>query len=608
MSEHKTYEERAYEAEEKLKKAIADGDVPGFLDGYDEYERVILHFEGVGKTKESRVLLSRLQKILDVVIEKGDQEAEYYSKLGPWFILFSYHFKAKILESLNIDLLNAVKARVGALDFALGVEWIEQVLNIMMDLLIEGYVDVGLRYLKFTKNKKDELIQEIVDQIIEYDESGKFHRKKKKQEVHKIAENIYNAFLHLLGLMIERNNDGSSFLDDGLRVLRQLKKHADVSFEYLEARLMALEAHIRGYQLDQIDTSEQSHVKSRIIPHTILDSPDIPVLEKLMQSYIKKNGLDIPVSLETVPIIGANPAGSPHLSIVGQTGVGKTTLTKQILKENKRVHGATVFIFDHHLEYADIADQIIQIGGEEREEATVYFGVEEIDAIYSQSQEFIRSQQVTFSKEDFSADDLATKMRTIEEETRPGVIKFVEDTIESLLDSEEETVLPTDTGDTVVFWIVSEEPYISTKIISTLIKRVLHMAIQNKIKEKTILVTEEAQRLKGDQWIRNLTSEGRKFGLFLISISQVPEFDPWVVSNSEVILFKLRRKFSHDSDLDHLFDDKIRRFIPNLDVGEYLTYHRDLRSWVFSYNPESLSPVHAKQALESKIEQLRKLL
>ena len=35
-----------------------------------------------------------------------------------------------------------------------------------------------------------------------------------------------------------------------------------------------------------------------------------------------------------------NPAGSPHLSVIGQTGVGKTTLTKQILKENIRVQNA----------------------------------------------------------------------------------------------------------------------------------------------------------------------------------------------------------------------------------------------------------------------------
>jgi len=339
-----------------------------------------------------------------------------------------------------------------------------------------------------------------------------------------------------------------------------------------------------------------------------LDSPEVKTLEKLMNAYIKKNDLDIPVSLETVPILGANPAGSPHLSIVGQTGVGKTTLAKQILKENKRVHGATILIFDHHLEYADMADQIIQIGGEEKEEATIFFGVEEIDAIYSQSQEFIRSQQVTFSKDDFSADDLANKMKLVEEETRPGVIKFVEDTIESLLDSEEETILPVNSGETIVYWIVSEEPYISTKIISTIIKRILQMAIQNKIKDKAILVTEEAQRLRGDQWIRNLTSEGRKFVLFLISISQVPEFDPWVVSNSEVILFKLRRRFSNNSDLDHLFNDKLRTFIPNLDVGEYLSYHRDLRTWVFSFNPESLSPIHAKNTLTAKIEQLRKLV
>lgn len=606
-SEVVSYEEKAVDAEEMLKEAIANGNPANFIKGYQNYEEVILYFEGVGKEKDAKRLLGRLEKILQVVIDKGDPEAPYFSKLGPFFILYSYHFKAKILESLNLDLGEAVKSRVGALDYAIGVEWIEQVLNIMVDLLIEGYVDFCLRYLKFTKNKKDELIEEIVEQIIEYAEGDKFHKKKKKFDARQVGVDIYESFLHLLGLMVERYNEGTQFLNDGLGVMRNLRRYADVDFEYLDRRLMALEAHIRGFSQDVVDTSDQSHVKSRIIPHTIMDSPDLGDLEDLMKKYVKKSNLDIPVSIGEIPILGANPAGSPHLAVIGQTGVGKTTLTKQVLKENKRVQGATVFVFDHHLEYGDIADQIIQIGGEQQPESTAYFSVEEIDAIYMQAQEFIRNQQVVFSQEGTSPEDLAEKMRTIEEDTRPGVIKFVIDTIESLLDKEEKTLLPVDSGDTIVFWIFSEEPYISTTVVSTMLKHILHMAIQNKIKEKAIIVTEEAQRLAHDEWIKNLTSEGRKFGLFLVAISQVPEFNPWVVANSELAMFKLKRKFDPDSDLEHLFPEKIKSFIPTLETGEYLSYHRDLRSWVFSFNPESLSPVHAEKTLKNKINQLKSI-
>ena len=41
----------------------------------------------------------------------------------------------------------------------------------MVDLLIEGYVDHCLRYLKFTKDRREELIEEVAIQIEEAQES-----------------------------------------------------------------------------------------------------------------------------------------------------------------------------------------------------------------------------------------------------------------------------------------------------------------------------------------------------------------------------------------------------------------------------------------------------
>ncbi|MHA2091152.1 MAG: hypothetical protein ACW98K_09860, partial [Candidatus Kariarchaeaceae archaeon] len=77
--------DRALEAEEKLRNGISQGNATDFISGFIEYERAILYYEGVGKVKESRKLLSRLEKILGVVIDRGDPEAPYYSKLGPFF-------------------------------------------------------------------------------------------------------------------------------------------------------------------------------------------------------------------------------------------------------------------------------------------------------------------------------------------------------------------------------------------------------------------------------------------------------------------------------------------------------------------------------------------
>ena len=604
----KGYEEVAYEAEEILKLSISEGDPVQFLKGYRNYEKVILYLESLGKAKEVRLLLNRLTTILQVVVDNGKPDGAYMSKLGPYFILYAHHFKAKIFEVLNVNLLEAVTARVGALDFAQGMDWVEQILNIVINLLIEGQDDASIKYLKFIQSKKEELTEEILVQLNEISTKRKFGIIKTNHKL-KHGVEIYDVFLKLLGLMIKCNNEGKSILTEGTPLLSKLKRLGNAELNYVEQRLLALEAQIRGYKQDFVDEKEKSHVMSQIIPHTIMGTTEFHKLAELMKKYISNlHGLDIPVSVGSIPILGANPAGSPHLSIVGQTGVGKTTLTKQIIKENIRVQETSVIVFDYHLEYGDIADTIIQFGGKERKGVNYYFPVDEISSVYKQAQDFIRNQQITLAQTGFTSEDLAQKMKTLESDTRPGVTKFVEDVIESLLDQFSGRILELIPGDITVVWIFSEEPYLIAKVISTIIKRILRNSIQNKSEHKTIIVTEEAQNLKEDQWLRNLTSEGRKFGLFLISISQHPEFDSWVVSNSDTILFKLKRNPSENSEIGYLTNAKVRNFLPNLDIGEYLSYHKLHRSWVYSFNPESLSPIHAKETLKNKIKQLQQLI
>ncbi|MCH8905547.1 MAG: ATP-binding protein [Candidatus Heimdallarchaeota archaeon] len=602
-----TMTEQAEHAEGLLRVGISQGSPTDFINGFLEYEKVITFYEGIGKTKDARKLLARLEKILGVVIDNGDPEAPYYSKLGPFFILYAHHFHARILEILNLDLTTATKSRVAALDYAIGVEWIEQVLNIMVDLLIEGYVDHCVRYLKFTKDRREELIEEIAIQIEEIQESESRGWFSKKQDPDKAAVIIYESFLRLLGLMMDRYNKVTSFLEDGLAVLSKLKHAVNSNLDYLDQRLIALEANIKGAQTEEIGSSTISHVKSRIIPHTIMDDPKLAELEKLLNNFVSKKSLDLDVAVGEIPILGANPAGSPHLSIIGQTGVGKTTLAKQVLKENIRAQNSAVIVFDHHFEYQDIADHIIQIGGERTPDATKYYPVEEIGDTFKQAQKFIQDQQKTFSAEGADAADLVAKIKEFEEKTRPTVSRFVVDTIEALISREEETMLPIESQKIITFWVIMDDAWMATTVISTIIKYILQMAIHDRLPPKTIMVTEEAQRLAGDQWIRNVTSEGRKFGLNLISISQVPEFDPWVVANSELILFRLRR-FDEDSPIAELFSPDARTMVTQLETGEYLNYNRDRRSWVLSYNPESLTPLHAKQTINSKVEQLLGIL
>lgn len=599
-----SYADKAYEAEEKLKKGISEGDPIKFIEGYYEYENVILYYEGVGKVNESRKLLTRLEKILNIVVEKGNPDAHYYAKLGPFFILYARHFNARILEMLNLDLKTAVASRVAAMEYAIGLEWVEQVINIIVNLLIEGLVDHCLRYLKFTQDKNEDLMNEVTTQLTELSESKKFW--KRKENPRDVAKKVYESFLRLIGLMIERFNKSTPFMTEGLEILRVIKNSVNVDLEYLDLRFMALESIIVAGTTEEINESTVSHVKSKILPFTIMDNPNLDELQSLLRRFVAQKGAKMDVSIAEIPILGANPSGTPHLAVIGQTGTGKTTLTKQILKENIRAQDCAVVVFDHHFEYSDVADHVIQVGGERQPEATVYFGVEEIGTTFAQAQAFIQDQQKVFAAEGSDPEELAKKIKAYEAETRPTINRFVIDTIEGLISKEEETVLPIKSGEIVVIWVIMDEAAVATTIVSTFIKYILQMAIHEHLPPKTIVVTEEAQRLMEDEWVRNLASEGRKFGLFLISISQSPDFNPWVVANSELTIFRLRQ-IANNGPIAELFSESAIKMIPKLETGEYLNYNRAKRAWILSYNPEALSPFHAKKTIEQKISQLREI-
>ena len=72
----------AINAEEVLKSAISDGNASKFIRGYFDYEKAILYYEGVGKTKESTKLLQRLEKIFEIVITKGNPD--YLHLVSRW--------------------------------------------------------------------------------------------------------------------------------------------------------------------------------------------------------------------------------------------------------------------------------------------------------------------------------------------------------------------------------------------------------------------------------------------------------------------------------------------------------------------------------------------
>ncbi len=93
----------------------------------------------------------------------------------------------------------------------------------------------------------------------------------------------------------------------------------------------------------------------------------------------------------------------------------------------------------------------------------------------------------------------------------------------------------------------------------------------------------------------------------MTSVTQSFEFNKSVLNNSELIIFK-SHKIDKDSQVYDLFTDNAKILLSELEVGEYLSYNRDKKRWVLSYNLRSLTALHAKTTIKNKIKRLEKLI
>ncbi|MHA1911585.1 MAG: helicase HerA domain-containing protein [Candidatus Kariarchaeaceae archaeon] len=593
------------DVENALVKAVKAGSPKDFTKAFYKYEGILLDLAALGLIADTEVLTDRLVKILKNIINTGDLTIDRFAPLGAYYVQYSYDYLGRIYERVLNDLRSAITARVDSLRLSRGFETIEELLLIEIDLLLSAHISYAQQYEAYAHKNERQIIKEVAKELASHPKSFLSYLIP-KGDPETVAGHIFDLTVELLALLANNYRDRHSIKTEAFSITRRIKSQSHVKLTYLEERLMVLESAIETMQLDPIDNTVDTHMRSRIIPFTLLDEESVPELEKRMKTFYDKRKLDVDIQVSYVPILGAVPAGPPHLAVIGQTGQGKTTLVRHIIRENSRLLNASSLILDRHREFEQVADIIIQFGVEKREEADVFVDITQLVNMHEDARQFMQNQLVSG---DFNNSELLfEKMGQFEGKTKPMMDAYFNDSIEAELAKRADELIPLADNHTIVYWFETNYPEVDDVIVNVLLKHFLTMALNNKFNRKTIIVNEEAQRLSGSKWVRNIVSEGRKFGLYLVSISQAPEFDPWVISNSRLIIFNVKGSdFKNITDGSYLSDDEFSSLIRTLDVGEYLTYDRSARSWFVGYNPESLMPVHAKKVLTDKIKNLKRL-
>ena len=252
-----------------------------------------------------------------------------------------------------------------------------------------------------------------------------------------------------------------------------------------------------------------------------------------------------------IPKIGATGFGmqAVHIALIGKTGSGKTTYTKRLIKENNM----TTLIIDRHWEYGDIADKVVQFSSVKKEGADVFI----------------------------STDNTMLNFRVTELDYKKGLF-ITKDSITKEISDNADYIFPKKEGEVIVYWLDSPSRIVNDLIAGEIVKHIMESAFNRTLPGRTVLVNEEAHRLSGNEWIRSIAAEGRKFDVFLVSTSQTPLWDPMVLGNSDLLIFRLLPR-DVDKLVGKVLEKTHKKLIYELKVGEFLTRSSEVDTWFIGY-------------------------
>ena len=297
---------------------------------------------------------------------------------------------------------------------------------------------------------------------------------------------------------------------------------------------------IRDYQIVSHSSEYEKHsmpgiASSRMGETVITESGDIVNLQKMYH----------------IPKVGAAGFGmqAVHIALIGKTGSGKTTYTKRLIKEN----AMTTLIIDRHWEYGDIADKIVQFSSIKKEGADVFI----------------------------STDNTMLNFRVTELDYNKGLF-ITKDSITKEISDNADDIFPKKEGEVIAYWLDSPSRIVNDLIAGEIVKNIMESAFNKTLPGRTMLVNEEAHRLSGNEWIRSIAAEGRKFDVFLVSTSQTPLWDPMVLGNSDLLIFRLLPR-DVDKLVGRVLEKSHKKLIYDLKVGEFLTRSSEVDTWFIGY-------------------------
>ena len=322
---------------------------------------------------------------------------------------------------------------------------------------------------------------------------------------------------------------------------------------------------------------------------------------------------------------------TPHLSVIGMTGAGKTTLVK-ILVEQAIQRGLNVVIFDMHGEYGDLAQklggyagppvlplceltdqELLAVTGLLRVQSPIrmmrylrFFvkafcsmaGKTEINDVYAALQKAAEAMMMLDTinpnvKTLDGRDTLMAEFANSLKETAGGVIY---NALKEIVRKDEERIAAAmmyllwaasasrvvlRSGDTPQLYVVnlfeSKELFMTSDVTVGLMSHTIRHLVEKR--QKAVVVVEEAAKLMADEAMSRVIylalAQTRKFGLYLILVSQKPgEY----VANTRIAAGRVRNSaWARElASIAPQMPADIARLLPQLRRGEFIYVDDDV--------------------------------
>ena len=582
----------------KVDLTVEDKDLELFEKELRDYGELVMTLEREGEKRQAENHLETLQATLKEIQEQIENEIVVNDQTyGMYYSARLNEVMAKIYELVEVDLDLAVIHRTQAIRFSHGSKRLDNIVLAIINLQLLENVENVQKFMRFVQSIKENTIKQM---------SAETRRKRRKLKERKKPEKRGRlAFNFMLDLIIsitsQLGQPGKDALNEATHFLDQLYDHAYVDDIYIYDRISYLLAIQEGMKAPiEREVDKKGFFKSTIVPFS-LSERRILELQKRMEKYYHSCGVELPVFLSYVPDLVSIKKILPHITIIGRSGSGKTTFTKHMIRENLKIENTGAIILDRHREYRGMGSTIVEFDVKRSSKVKHFIDLKNMKTAYDKNVELME-KKINEEAASQSLEQTSERMHSVAVQSQLVLSNFIHESVKQLIAQHRNVLFDVKSGEEVIIWVNSGEATIDDVIINQLLERIFEYGTKETKLNTLLFVNEESHRIRDNEFVRRIASEGRKFGLVMVSVSQRPDFDEWVLGNSRPIIFNLNYQdvLTIQETFRSLQHPKI---IPELAIGEYLALDDE---WFISYMPEGLLDHYADETVMSRIEQYRK--